>query len=168
MRYEGRRQSRFINKKQQIRFALELAVYALLLPLFFLAISLAGPIADLILGRNTAQPLVNTVLAFCLDRWWALLIALAFVVSFSVLFSHRIFGPMRSFENALLQKKLHPTKPVNCTLRSDDYFHEFSQHLEGYLNDSQSFESPGQIMEKELAEVFPNPQTGYDTSESSP
>jgi len=75
---------------------------------------------------------------------------------------------MRSFENALLQKKLYPTKPVNCNLRSDDYFHEFSQHLEGYLNDSQSFESPGQIMEKELGEVFPNPQTGYDTSESSP
>lgn len=167
-RYGSRRQSRFINKKQQIRFALELAVYALLLPLFFLAVSLAGPIAGLILGRNTAGPLVNTVLAFCLDRWWALLIALAFVVSFSILFSHRIFGPMRSFENALRQKQLHPTKPVNCTLRSDDYFHEFSQHLEGYLNDSQSFENPEQIMEEELAEVFQNPQTGYDTSESSP
>ena len=168
MRYEGRRQSKFIDKKQQIRFALELAVYALLLPLFFLVISLAGPIAGLIMGRNTAQPLVNTVLAFCLDRWWALLFALAFVVSFSVLFSHRIFGPMRSFENALLRKKLHPTEPVDCTLRSDDYFHEFSRHLEGYLNDSQSFENPGQIMEKELAEVSPNPQTGYETSESCP
>jgi len=168
MRYEGRRQSKFIDKKQQIRFALELAVYSLVLLMFFLVISLADPIAGLIMGRNTAQPLVYTVLAFCLDRWWALLFALSFVAFFSVWFSHRIFGPMRSFENALLQKKLYPTKPVNCTLRSDDYFHEFSQHLEGYLNDSQSFESPGQIMEKELGEVFPSPQTGYDTSESSP
>ncbi len=168
MRYWSRRQNVFIHKKQQIRFALELAVYALLLPLFFLVISLAGPIAGLILGLTTAQPLVNAVLTFCLDRWWALLIALAFVVSFSVLFSHRIFGPVRNFEKALLQKKLHPTEPVNCTLRSDDYFHEFSQHLEEYLNDSQSFESPGQIIESELAEDSQNPHAGYDTSESSP
>jgi hypothetical protein len=112
----------------------------LLLPLFFLVISLADSIAGLIMGRTTAQPLFYTILPFCADRWWALLFALSFVVSFSVLFSHRIFGPMRSFENALLQKKFHPTEPVLCKLRPDDYFHEFSDLLAKSLNGLQAFE----------------------------
>ena len=134
MRYDEGRKSKFIDRKQQIRFALELGVYALLLPLFFLVISLADPIAGLIMGRTTAQPRLYTILAFCADRWWALLFALSFVVSFSVLFSHRIFGPMRSFENALLRKQLHPTEPVDSELRSDDYFHELSALLAQCLN----------------------------------
>jgi len=149
MRYDEGRKSKFIDRKQQVRFALELGVYALLLPLFFLVISLADPIAGHVMGRTTAQPLLYTILAFCADRWWALLFALSFVVSFSVLFSHRIFGPMRSFENALLQKKLHPTEPVPCRLRPDDYFHDFSKLFDEFLNDSQSLESPGQRVGQE-------------------
>ena len=62
MRYDGGRQSRFIDRKQQVRFALELGVYALLLPLFFLVISLADPIAGLIMGRTTAQPLLLSLI----------------------------------------------------------------------------------------------------------
>ncbi len=159
MRYDRGRQSKFIDRNQQGRFALELAIYAMLLPLFFLVISLADPIAGLIMGRNTAQPLVYTVLAFCADRWWALLFALFFVVTFSILFSHRIFGPMRSFENALLQKKLHPTDPVDCRLRPDDYFREFSTLLDEFLNGPQRTES---------TETSPHPQPESAGSDSAP
>ncbi len=166
MRYDEGRKSKFVDRKQQVRFALELGLYALLLPLFFLVISLADPIAGLIMGRTTAQPLLYTILAFCADRWWALLFALSFVVSFSVLFSHRIFGPMRSFENALLQKKLHPTEPVICKLRPDDYFHDFSQLFDEFLNDPQSVESPRQMVEKE-AGASPDPLADQEDSEGS-
>ena len=58
MRYDRGRQSKFIDRNQQVRFALELAIYAMLLPLFFLVISLADPIAGLIMGRTPVQPLV--------------------------------------------------------------------------------------------------------------
>ena len=166
MRYDGDRKSKLIDRKQQVRFALELGVYALLLPLFFLVISLADPIAGLIMGRTTAQPLFYTILAFCADHWWALSFALSFVVSFSVLFSHRIFGPMRSFENALLQKKLHPTEPVPCKLRSDDYFHDFSELFDEFLNDSKSLESPEQRVKKivEGLKIYKADQEEYDSS----
>ena len=160
------RKLKFIDKKQQIRFAIELGLYALLLPLFFLVISLADPIASLVMGRTTTQPLLYMILAFCADRWWALLFALSFVVSFSILFSHRIFGPMRSFENALLQKKLHPTEPVPCRLRSDDYFHDFSELFDEFLNDSKSLESPGQRVGQE-AGTFTNFQADSEDFESS-
>ena len=134
--------------------------------MFFLVISLADPIAGLIMGRTTAQPLLYTILAFCADRWWALLFALSFVVSFSVLFSHRIFGPIRSFENAILQKKFHPTEPVPCRLRPDDYFHDFSELFDEFLNDSHSLESPGQRVGQE-AGAHTNPQADQEDFESS-
>ncbi len=166
MRYDGGRKSKFIDRKQQIRFAIELGLYALLLPLFFLVISLADPIAGLVMGRTTAQPLLYMILAFCADRWWALLFALSFVVSFSVLFSHRIFGPMRSFENAILQKQLHPTEPVPCKLRSDDYFHDFSELFDEFLNDSKSLESPEQRVGQETG-TFTDSQADQEAYDGS-
>ena len=168
MRYDRGRQNKFIDRSQQVRFALELAIYAMLLPLFFLVISLADPIAGLIMGRTPVQPLVYAVLSFCADRWWALLFALFFVVSFSTLFSHRIFGPMRSFENALLQKKLHPTNPVTCRLRPDDYFRDFSELLDEFLNGPQRTESTEQIVEKEQVEISPHPQPESAGSDNAP
>ncbi len=138
----------------------------MLLPLFFLVISLADPIAGLVMGRTTAQPLLYTILAFCADRWWALLFALSFVMSFSILFSHRIFGPMRSFENALLRKKLHPTEPVPCRLRPDDYFHDFSELFDEFFNDSKSLESPEQRVGQE-AGTDTNLQADQEDFESS-
>ncbi len=50
---------------------------------------------------------------------------------------------MRSFKQALLQKELHPTEPVDSKLRPDDYFHEFSDLLAKSLNGLQAFEGPG-------------------------
>ncbi len=138
------RTHKFIDRRQQTRFAIELTIYAVLFPLLFVVISLIHPIAKQLIGVATEdlEPL-NAMLAFCLEYWWALLVALALTGFISILFSHRIFGPMRSFEHALLQKKLHPTEPVDPKLRSDDYFQEFSDLLAGCLNGLQAFEGPG-------------------------
>ena len=151
MGYEGQemgkrrwRKQKFIDTKQQVRFAIELTIYALLFPLLFVVISLIYPIAKQLVGvdREDLEPL-NAMLTFCLEYWWALILALALRGFISVLFSHRIFGPMHSFERALLHKKLHPTEPVDLELRSDDYFHEFSDLLAGCLNGVQALEVSG-------------------------
>jgi hypothetical protein len=41
----GFRKLKFIDKQQQLRFSMELALYAMLFPLFFRVLSLADPIA---------------------------------------------------------------------------------------------------------------------------
>lgn len=136
-----RRKQKSTDGRQQTRFAIELTIYALLFPLLFVVISLIYPIAKQLFGVATEdlEPL-NAMLAYCLEYWWALITALALTGFISVLFSHRIFGPMRSFKQALLQKKLHPTEPVDSELRPDDYFHEFSDLLAKSLNGLQAFE----------------------------
>jgi len=107
------RKQKFIDKKQQLRFARELALYAVLFPLFFLVLSLADPIANRLMGKDTEelQPLYSLI-SFCIEHWWEFLAALALVGFISILFSHRIVGPIPRFENALIQKTEHPTEPV--------------------------------------------------------
>jgi len=138
------RKQKSTDRRQQTRFAIELTIYAVLFPLLFVVISLIYPIAKQLIGVATEdlEPL-NAMLAYCLEYWWALIVALALTGFISVLFSHRIFGPMRSFRQALLQKELHPTEPVDSKLRPDDYFHEFSDLLAKSLNGLPAFEGPG-------------------------
>ena len=71
------RKQKFIDKKQQLRFAMELGFYALLFPLFFLVLSLADPIANQLMGNDTEklQPLYS-LLSFCIEHWWEFLFAL--------------------------------------------------------------------------------------------
>ncbi|MDA2928356.1 hypothetical protein MYX84_00155 [Acidobacteria bacterium AH-259-O06] len=146
----NRRRYQFIDRKQQIRFAVELGLHALLFPMLFLILTLASPLATVLVGEDAehAQPLLQLFVGFCLEHWWVVLLALGFVSYVSVLFSHRIFGPMRRFENALLQKKNNPLEPVRCSLRQGDYFHKFSKLFEEVLNGSQAVEAPGQIVKK--------------------
>ncbi len=138
------RKQKFIDKKQQLRFAMELALYAVLFPLFFLVLSLADPIVNRLMGNDTEriQPLYS-LLSFCIEHWWEFFAALALVGFISILFSHRIVGPILRFENALIQKTQHPTEPVNCRVRSKDYFQEFSRRLHQFLNNHPAFASPG-------------------------
>ena len=143
----GKRQVRtrkFIDKKQQLRFALELFLYALLFPMWFLLLSLAAAIADSLMGKHTEriQPLYE-LLVFCTGHWWEFLVALAMVSGISIFFSHKIVGPIHRFESALTQKTENPTEPVNCRLRSTDYFQDFAQRLHEFLNSPQALAGSG-------------------------
>lgn len=159
-----RRKQKLTDRGQQARFAIELTIYAMLFPLLFVIISLIYPIAKQLLGVATEnlEPL-NAMLAFCLEYWWALIVALALTSFISVLFSHRIFGPMRSFEQALLQKQLHPTEPVDYELRPDDYFHEFSELLAKCLNGLQASEGPGDPPPSPSSEIYDGEGEGKST-----
>ena len=116
------RKQKFIDKKQQLRFARELALYAVLFPLFFLVLSLADPIANSFMGRHTEelQPLYS-LLSFCIEHWWEFLAALALVGFISILFSHRIvaFRPV-------LERLQVPGKPRTEGGTRGRNFHKFS------------------------------------------
>ena len=138
------RMRKFIDKKQQLRFALELVLYAMLFPMWFLMLSLAAAIANSFMGKHTErmQPLYE-LFVFCTGHWWEFLVALVMVSGVSVFFSHRLVGPIHRFERALIQKTENPTGPVNCRLRSKDYFQDFSQRLPEFLNAPQALAVSG-------------------------
>ena len=138
------RTQKFIDKKQQFRCALELVLYAMLFPMWFLLLSLAAAIANSLMGEHTEriQPLYE-LYVFCTGHWWEFLVALAMVSGISIFFSHKIVGPIHRFERALIQKTENPTEPVNCRLRSTDYFQDFSQRLHEFLNAPQALAGSG-------------------------
>jgi hypothetical protein len=138
------RTQKIIDKKQQFRFALELVLYAMLFPMWFLLLSLAAAIANSLMGKHTEriQPLYE-LYVFCTGHWWEFLVALAMIIGISIFFSHKIVGPIHRFERALIQKTENPMEPVNCRLRSTDYFQDFSQRLHEFLNAPQALAGSG-------------------------
>jgi len=150
MRDEGRkmgkrrwRKQKSTDRRQQARFAIELTIYALLFPLLFMVISLIYPIAKQLIGVATEdlEPL-NAMLAYCLEYWWALIVALALTGFISVLFSHRIFGPMRSFEQALLHKKLNHYTEEGKDHQVFGFGHETLQLCEPFLGEKSTHSEP--------------------------
>ena len=136
--------SQFIDRKQQVRFAISVALCSLLFPLLFLSLAVSPYLSGLFVGEDAAsvQPLLDQFIDFCFSHWWLVLLSLAFVSLASVLFSHLIFGPMRRFKIALKQKKEFPDKPVFCQVRRGDYFHDFSRLFDKVLNQMQAAETP--------------------------
>ncbi len=78
------------------------------------------------------SPAVGSRLLFSGEIWLGFLwrtLLLAFVVCvFSILFSHRIAGPMRRLQN-LLQEAAAGGSQRAITLRRKDYFHQFAAKL---------------------------------------
>ena len=132
----NRRKRRVIDKKQQIRFALEISFYAVLFPLIFLLLAVGEHFSCWLIGRNAEaiHPLLRGFLAFVLDHWWGALLALGIVGYISVWFSHKIFGPVYRFQDALQEKRTNSLVEANCKLRRKDYFQEFAKDLDDYLN----------------------------------
>jgi len=159
------RKLKFIDKKQQLRFAMELALYATLFPLFFLVLSLADPIANSLMGEHTEKILpLYSLLAFCIEHWWEFILTLGLLGFISILFSHRLVGPIRRFENALIQKTENPEEPVNCRLRPKDYFQEFSHRLHEFLNAPRTLANSG---DPEGSTQGPGPEIDEGNSEVS-
>ena len=132
----SQRKYQFIDRKQQVRFALSVALFSLLFPLLFLGLAVSPSLSGLLIGEDAAriQPMLDQFIDFSVRHWWLALLSLVFVSVASILFSHLIFGPMRRFEIALTQKKEFPDEPVFCQLRKGDYFHEFSWLFGEVLN----------------------------------
>ena len=149
--FSGKRRHQFIDKKQQVRFAISVALFSLLFPLLFLGLAISPTLSALLIGEEAEriQPLITQLVDFCVRHWWLVLLNLLFIAVASVLFSHLIFGPMRRFEIVLKQKQENPAESVFSKLRKGDYFHEFSMLFDEVLNGLQAAENPAQSMEKE-------------------
>ncbi len=155
----GQRRRQFIKLNQQIRFAVEVVLFSLMLPVFFMALTMLPPFSGLLFGEDTEslKVLFWRILRFSVINWWVLVLAAVLVGYVSVLFSYRVFGPLYRFETALLQKRSNPKELVQCNLRKRDYFHELSCLLEGVLNDLGPTEGGSLEQEAEQAEVEDEP-----------
>jgi hypothetical protein len=131
-----KRKRRFIDKKQQVRFAIEITVYSMIVPLVFLILAAAEHFSTWMMGGNVANihPLLREILALFFHYWWGALLAIGAIAYVSVWFSHKIFGPIHRFELSLERKRSHPEERVSCRLRRKDYFREFSATLEDFIN----------------------------------
>ena len=136
----GRRKVQFIDAKQQLWFALTLFLYAIMATILFLWVTLL-PDASLVegtVGESFLPPILQQFLALCIQNWWSVFFTFLFLASCALLFSHQIFGPMRRFENTLLQKRKNPSEPVSCDLRKADYFQRFADFLDEFLNETEA------------------------------
>ena len=90
-----------------------------------------------LIGGNvpTTPSLPVAFLNFCLTYWLETSLALIMVGCISIWFSHKIFGPVYRFQDALERKRKTPSDQVSCRLRRRDYLHDFSQDLERFLNE---------------------------------
>ena len=149
-----KRKIQFVDRKQQVRFAITVAFFSLLFPVLFLGLSISPALSALFIGEDAAgiQPMMGEFLMFCIRHWWVALLSLLFIAMTSVLFSHLIFGPMRRFEIVLKHKREYPDEIVVCNLRQGDYFHDFSKLFEEVLNELQAVEFPLQSTAKEEVE----------------
>jgi len=151
----SKRKHQFIDRKQQVRFAISVALFSLLFPLLFLGLAVSPALSRLLIGEDAAsiQPMLDQFIDFSFRHWWLALLSLVFVSLASILFSHLIFGPMRRFEIALKQKKEFPDEPVFCQLRKGDYFHEFSRLFDEVLNGLQATETSLKSTEEQVLET---------------
>jgi len=149
-----KRKIQFVDRKQQVRFAITVAFFSLLFPVLFLGLSISPALSALFIGEDAAgiQPMMGEFLMFCIRHWWVALLSLLFIAMTSVLFSHLIFGPMRRFEIVLKHKREYPDEIVVCNLRQGDYFHDFSKLFEEVLNELQAVKFPLQSTAKEELE----------------
>ena len=133
-----KRTRRFIDRKQQVRFAVEITLYSLIVPLVFLIVAGGDHFSTWMLGgkEESIHPLLREVMALFLQYWWGAILAIGAVGYVSMWFSHKIFGPIIRFERSLEQKQSNPQERVSCRLRRKDYFHDFSRILEDFINRS--------------------------------
>ncbi len=133
MNNKERRKSTVINLKQQAFFSAMLVSYAVLAIIVFSMLS--NPLYSENSSYGFIYPsILGEMVKYGWDHWATVLTTLVFMTFCALLFSHQIFGPMRRFENALLQKMNNPTEPVHCHVRRADYFKRFAKLLEEVLN----------------------------------
>ncbi len=169
-RRPAKRKYQFIERKQQFRFAVTVALFSLLLPGFMAGMVLSPFVSSVLIGDDAedVRLLLLDLGVAALNHWWVVLMALLFVGVCSVVFSHKLFGPIRRFETALTRKRWHPEERVFCSLRQGDYFKDFSLLLQRFLDTCEMPEPPAETQEPTVVEVPPVQSEGKDAGKASP
>ena len=125
-----RRKTKFVDRKQQTRFAIEILVIMMLFPLLFFVLVIIPPFSTIFLGKNAEvlSALFINQLYMIRSVWWVVVFVLAYVALLSVFMSHKIFGPIYRLSQAIRQK-LNGDENIHCRLRKGDYFIEFADLL---------------------------------------
>ena len=105
-----KRKRRFIDKKQQVRFAIEITLYSLIVPVAILLLAAGDYFSTSMLGgtEESIHPLLREVLTLFSHYWWGAILAVVAIAYVSIWFSHKIFGPIHRFEISLEQKRSNP------------------------------------------------------------
>jgi len=125
-----RRKTKFVDRKQQTRFAIEILVIMMLFPLLFFVLVIIPPFSTIFLGKNAEvlSALFINQLYMIRSVWWVVVFVLAYVALLSVFMSHKIFGPIYRLSQAIRQK-LNGDENIHCRLRKGDYFIDFADLL---------------------------------------
>lgn len=136
--FSSQRHMVFIDRKQQIRYIFEVGMHALLFPIVFYLLVTVPPFSKWIHGADQAvlRELYLNGLKAWVQLWWVALIALVIVGYFSVLTSHKLFGPIRRLRS-VLDRTRQGEKVPSIVLRKGDYFVEFAAELESYLKEQE-------------------------------
>jgi uncharacterized membrane protein (DUF485 family) len=133
-----RRKTKFIDRKQQTRFAIEILVIMLLFPLLFFVLVIIPPFSTIFLGKNAdvLSALFINQLYMIKSVWWVVAFVLVYVAMLSIFMSHKIFGPIYRLSQAIRQK-LDGQENIHCRLRKGDYFIDFSDLLRELIETDQ-------------------------------
>ena len=120
----------FIDRKQQLKFCVELVLYALVLPLLLLTFLSVEPLASWLVKGDAAgsRAAVVELIQICLQNWWVIVLAVLITAITSVLFSNRIFGPLHRLGNAL-EAAMAGESTELYAVRKGDYLRVFSETL---------------------------------------
>lgn len=151
------RRVKFVDQKQQTRFAFEILVMMVLFPLLFYVLVTMKPFSTILLGKNAEvlSILFANQIEMIKSVWWVVLFVLIYVMLLSILMSHKIFGPIYRLKQAV-QAKLNGDKEIYCKLRKGDYFMDFADLLGKLLNEEQK--SAGQPSTEEGQKINSDPQ----------
>ncbi len=129
--YENRRRGRLIDRRFQLGLAWRMMIVYFLFFLGGLVIVFAPSMYRLATGSNVneMEPAAREFLILHVRVWPAVLFIFGGVFAYTLLFSHRIAGPIYKI-NTILRKMLGGEYPDKVTLRRGDFFHDTAELIE--------------------------------------
>lgn len=128
---DNRRRGRLIDRNFQLGLAWRMMVVYFLFFLAGLVIVFAPSMYRLATGSdlNELEPAAREFLILHVRVWPAALFIFGGVFLYTLLFSHRIAGPIYKI-NTVLRKMLEGEYPDKVTLRRGDFFHDTAKLIE--------------------------------------
>ncbi|MEZ4820679.1 MAG: hypothetical protein R3A45_12660 [Bdellovibrionota bacterium] len=122
-----RRRKKYIDPHQQTRLAFEIVLLVLIFPVLFYILTISDLWSKVFFGSRAEvmQELFLSQLLLLKQAWHVILVILVFIVFLSILFTHKIFGPIYRFKQ-ILQAKLDGENEVYFSLRRGDYMQDFA------------------------------------------
>lgn len=142
----GKRWIKLIDVRQQLRFALEVIVLTLLLPMLFYILTVNPKFGAVFFGDQASQLSHAFHQHFLLlaKAWHVILLIIILIVVISVFLSNKIFGPIYRFRTAI-EQKIDGEKNIHAKIRDGDYFQSFSSLIQEITADESLLRLPADL-----------------------